>query len=66
MSRKLRAMDNFLVEVEQRFLTNYIRDSIQRPAIKELWTRKYIDWNKSLNIQIPSTAITYRTSLKKK
>ncbi len=64
MSRKLRAIDNFLTEKEQRLLTNYIHDGVRSPAIKELWTRKYIDWNKSLNIQIPSTAITYRTSLK--
>lgn len=65
MSRKLRAMDIFLTEEEQRLLTNYIHDGVRSPAIKGLWTRKYIEWNKSLNIQIPSTAITYRTSLTK-
>ena len=65
MSGKLRAMDIFLTEEEQRLLTNYLNDGVRSPAIKELWTRKYVDWDKSINIQIPSTAITYRTSLKK-
>ena len=64
MSGKLRAMDIFLTEEEQRLLTNYIHDGVRSPAIKELWTRKYIDWDKNINIQIPGTAITYRTSLK--
>ena len=64
MGRKIRDLDNFLTEEEQGLLTNYIHDGVRSPVIKELWKRKYIDWDKSINIQIPSTAITYRTSLK--